>query len=84
MKKPLQEQFKRIGGKLNETDWSTLRLRSNIDQKWGSTQDMIDDTTAWIEAATAEGGSETLEDFERAVETIQSFITDLDRRDHGR
>ena len=84
MKKPLQEQFKRIGGKLNETDWSTLTLLSNIDDKWGSTQDMIDDTTAWIEAATAEGGSETLEDFERAVETIQSFITDLDRRDHGR
>ena len=26
----------------------------------------------------------TLEDFERAVETIQDFITDLDRRDHGR
>ena len=53
MKKPLQEQFKRIGGKLNETDWSTLTLLSNIDDKWGSTQDMIDDTTAWIEAATA-------------------------------
>ena len=84
MKKPLQEQFKRIGGKLNETDWSTLTLLSNIDDKWGSTQDMIDDTTAWIEAATAGGGSETLEDFERAVETIQDFITDLDRRDHGR
>ena len=84
MKKPLQEQFKRIGGKLNEMESSDMRLQSNIDDRWSSSQDMIDDTTQWIEAATAAGGSETLEDFERAVQEIQDFITDLDRRNHGR
>ncbi len=64
---------------INEDDWSDMRLHSNIDEKWGSTQDMIDDLTQWIKASTMAGGRETLEDFENAIREVSDFIIDLDR-----
>ena len=80
MKKPLQEQFKRIGGKLNEMESSDMRLQSNIDDRWSSSQDMIDDLKQWLGFTLQPGSSETIEDFERAVQEIQDFLSDIDRQ----
>ena len=40
---------------INEVDYSTIRLKSNIDQKWTKTTDMTNDITQWFNASVAAG-----------------------------
>ena len=39
-------------------DYSTMKLKSNIDQKWDDINDMEEDIAAWFDASVAAGGQE--------------------------
>ena len=59
----LKEKFLKIGGQIDErpiprgrVDYSTMDLRSNIDQKWTSTQDMDFDLRQWAGATLSASG----------------------------
>ncbi len=43
-----------IGGRLqrSKVDYSTIDLKSNIDQKWLSFEDMMNDLTQWMDVAS--------------------------------
>ena len=73
----LKEQFKRIGGTVNEVDYSTMKLKSNIDQKWRSVEDMKSDLLQWIQASVAASGVEMLEDIEEEYDSIGKEILKL-------
>ena len=72
----LREQFKRIGGTINEArlkpsgfkDYSTTRLKSNIDQKWKDDRTVEEDLVAWFDASVAAGGTDLGENMIYAVE----------------
>ena len=69
----LKDQFKRIGGnRLNEVDYSTMKLKSNIDQKWDST-DMLDDMRQYIGSAVAASGPEMGKDLADALKLLMNF-----------
>tara|TARA_R110002050_G_scaffold153086_1_gene280768 strand:- start:161 stop:715 length:555 start_codon:yes stop_codon:yes gene_type:complete len=42
-----------------KVDYSTMDLRSNIDVKWASTEDMADDLSQWVSAVLAASGPQT-------------------------
>ena len=42
----------------SKVDYSTMNLKSNIDVKWTSTDDMEDDLRQWLEAIFASSGSQ--------------------------
>ena len=65
----LKKQFDRIGGnRLNEAqiihgvDYSTLKLKSNIDQKWQDKRDMENDLISWYQSSISAGGEELGQD----------------------
>tara|TARA_R100000808_G_C2074927_1_gene100984 strand:+ start:191 stop:445 length:255 start_codon:yes stop_codon:yes gene_type:complete len=70
----LKEQFKRIGGKLNENpldvDHTTMKLKSDIDQKWGSIKDMESDIMQWFQSVVAANGQGVGEEIYDAIEDI--------------
>jgi len=43
-------------------DYSTMRLQSNIDQKWSDSDDMKNDLLAWYQSALAAGGEDVGDD----------------------
>ena len=47
---------------LSEVDYSTKRLKSNIDQKWKDKRDMENDLMAWYQTALAVGGEDLGDD----------------------
>ncbi len=47
---------------LDEVDYSTKRLTSNIDQKWKDKGDMENDLLAWYQTALAAGGEDLAHD----------------------
>ena len=49
-------------------DYSTMRLKSNIDQKWGSSKDMQNDLRQWFEASMQSGGYDLIDDIVSALE----------------
>ena len=59
----LKAQYKRLfegkarsnDQKLLKEDYSTMRLKSNIDTKWSDKQAMIDDMSQWLEGVYASG-----------------------------
>ena len=63
----LKEQFKRIGGTITE-DVSTMRLKSNIDQKWKDDRIVEEDLVAWFDGAVSAGGTELGENMIYAIE----------------
>ena len=70
----LKDQFNRIGGnRLNEVDYSTMRLKSNIDQKWDSTDTMMDDMRQWIGASVQASGAEMGKDLADALKLMMNF-----------
>tara|TARA_R100001594_G_scaffold57490_1_gene91417 strand:+ start:3172 stop:3471 length:300 start_codon:yes stop_codon:yes gene_type:complete len=86
----LKDQFKRIGGnRLNEddlpmdkmgmsnVDHTTMKLKSNIDKKWRSVEDMKSDLLQWIQASVAASGVEMLEDIEEEYDSIGEEILKL-------
>jgi len=55
---------------LNEVDYSTMKLASNIDQKWEDGRNMEDDLVAWFDASVAAGGTELGDDLIMGLENI--------------
>lgn len=51
-----------------QEDYSTLKLKSNIAQKWGSSRDMQKDLRQWFEAAVGAGGYDLVDDIVSALE----------------
>lgn len=58
---------------VNEVDYSTMRLKSNIDQKWDDTDVMIDDMRQYVGSAIAAGGEELGMDLVNALKLILNF-----------
>ena len=63
----LKEQFKRIGGTINE-DVSTMKIKSNIAQTWKDERNVEEDLVAWFDAAIGAGGTGLGDDIIYAVE----------------
>ena len=61
--------------KLKEVDYSTMRLKSNIDQKWSSSEDMQKDLRQWFQAAYQSGGYDLVDDIVSAVEVELKLYT---------
>ena len=53
---------------INEVDYSTMRLKSNIDQKWDSAKTMQNDLSQWIESTYAATGN--VGDILKALEQV--------------
>ena len=49
-------------------DYSTMRLQSNIGQKWSDSDDMKNDLRQWVEASMQSGGYDLLDDIVSALE----------------
>tara|TARA_R110000744_G_scaffold197022_1_gene316334 strand:- start:71 stop:415 length:345 start_codon:yes stop_codon:yes gene_type:complete len=49
-------------------DYSTMKLKSNIDQKWVDDRDMISDLRQWFEASAQSGGYDLADDIVSALE----------------
>ena len=58
---------------VNEIDYSTMRLKSNIDQKWDDTDVMIDDMRQYIGSAIAASGPELGMDIAEALKLLMNF-----------
>ena len=65
-------------------DYTTMRLKSNIDQKWKTEQDMEEDLVAWFDASVAAGGQELGQEIIDRLE--HSIIARLEKINgaHGR
>ena len=59
--------------KVNEADYSTMILKSNIDQTWDSTDVMMDDLRQWIGASVAASGPEMGKDLADALKLMMNF-----------
>jgi len=55
---------------ITETDYSTMRLKSNIAQKWKNADDMYEDMVNWIESVYIANGVEAVEPIEDALELL--------------
>ena len=78
----LKSQYKRLfegkarsnDQKILKEDYSTMRLKSNIDKKWSDKQDMIDDMSQWLESVYSSGG-DTYNDI---IEALQNLIDNFE------
>jgi hypothetical protein len=74
----LKDQYKRLfegkarsnDQKILKEDYSTMRLKSNIDTKWSDKQAMIDDMSQWLESVYASGGEDTYDDIMEALQYL--------------
>ena len=62
---------------MSNVDHTTMKLKSNIDQKWSSVEDMRSDLVQWIQASVAASGVEMLEDIEEEYDLIGKEILKL-------
>ena len=58
---------------INEVDYSTMKLKSNIDQTWDSTDTMMDDLRQWIGSSVAASGPEMGKDLADALKLMMNF-----------
>jgi hypothetical protein len=58
---------------VNEVDYSTMRLKSNIDQKWDSTETMLDDMRQYIGAAVAANGPDMGKELADTLKLLMNF-----------
>ncbi len=58
---------------INEVDYSTMRLKSNIDQKWDSTDTMLDDMRQFIGASVAASGPDMGKELASALKLLMNF-----------
>lgn len=56
-------------------DYSTMRLKSDIDQKWKSSKDMQNDLRQWFEATYQAGGYNLVDDIVSALEVELKLYT---------
>ena len=61
---------------INEVDYSTMRLASNIDQKWKDGRNMEDDLVQWFKASVAASGPEMGEDLIMSMDNIVKQMRD--------
>ena len=54
----LKEQFKRIGGTVNEDIYSKMDIKSNIAQTWKDEDIMEEDLVAWFDASVRAGSAD--------------------------
>ena len=59
----------KLAGAVKE-DYSTMRLKSNIDQKWDDKNVMIDDLTQWLDSLHSSGGEEMYDDIIEALKYL--------------
>ena len=80
----LKDQYKRLfegrlssnDQKILKEDYSTMRLKSNIDTKWSDKQAMIDDMSQWLQSVYASfGGEDTYDDI---IEALQYLIDNFE------
>lgn len=82
----LKSQYKRLfegkarsnDQKILKEDYSTMRLKSNIDKKWSDKQDMIDDMSQWLESVYALGGLSSEETYDDIIEALQYLIDNFE------
>jgi len=53
---------------VNEVDYSTMRLKSNIDQKWKDEREVEEDLVAWFDGAVRAGSADLGDDIIVAME----------------
>jgi hypothetical protein len=56
-------------------DWSTMSLKSNINQTWKTADDVAKDMAAWLSSVYASGGERL---YDEMVNTINDVIEDFD------
>ena len=61
---------------INEVDYSTMRLASNIDQKWKDGRNMEDDLVQWFKASVAAGGPDMGDDLILSLEGVIEQMKD--------
>ena len=61
-------------------DYSTMRLKSNIDQKWRSDRDMVSDLRQWFEATALAGGYDLTDDIVSALEVEARYAREYLRK----
>ena len=66
---------------LNEVDYSTMRLKSNIDQKWDSAKTMQNDLSQWIESTYAATGN--VGDILKALEQVLTRTKNVSKEAPG-
>jgi hypothetical protein len=82
----LKEKFLKIGGQIDERfddiDHSTLKLKSNIAQKWTNVKDMSTDIYDWFRASIVasgpEMGDEIYDELEAMMKLMDELLDDLD------
>ena len=66
---------------VNEVDFSTMRLKSNIDQKWDSAKTMQNDLSQWIESTYAATGN--VGDILKALEQVLTRTKNVSKEAPG-
>jgi hypothetical protein len=61
-------------------DYSTMRLKSNIAQKWRSDRDMVSDLRQWFEATALAGGYDLADDIVSALEVEARYAREYLRK----
>jgi len=74
-----QAAYEAKQGKVQE-DYSTMQLKSNIDQKWVDDRDMITDLRQWFEAAAQAGGYDLADDIVSALEVEAKYAREYLRK----
>jgi|TARA_R100000152_G_C6608699_1_gene63317 triacylglycerol esterase/lipase EstA (alpha/beta hydrolase family) len=71
-----------INERLDDIDHSTLKLKSNIAQKWTSVKDMSTDIYDWFRASIVasgpEMGDEIYDELEAMMKLMDELLDDLD------
>lgn len=58
-------------------DYSTMRLKSNIAQKWRSAEDMKNDLRQWVRSTYVANGPEAMEPIETALEDLLKVVVGI-------
>ena len=64
--------------KILKEDYSTMRLKSNIDKKWSDKQDMIDDMSQWLESVYAAGGANSEDTYDDIIEALRNLLDNFE------
>ena len=82
----LKSQYKRLfegkarsnDQKILKEDYSTMRLKSNIDTNWSDKQAMIDDMSQWLESVYAAGGANNEDTYNDIIEALQNLLDNFE------
>jgi hypothetical protein len=82
----LKSQYKRLfegkarsnDQKLLKEDYSTMRLKSNIDQKWQTADDMAGDMQQWLSSIYSSGGEDV---YQEVMGILQNLADNFDPED---